>query len=424
MKNLFWSAAAERAAAPGAAIVVLTLLILSPAIYAERNHTLSGEVSAVGAVDDNPRVGTVFLNPAGERGFTGSWGLYPAIALNSQGPRSVLTLSYTLGVNRIGSDLDLNSESHAASFSFHGDLTRRLKLSISDYFMVSPDFTSFNLFRGAFFTPEGVLFDYDQVALRRRSYMNNAAVGVAYELGPLSSLEVDVRHSIRDFQEDERFLQFLSTQNRFRAGLRYNRVVDERTSWNVGYEASQYMFRHYGNARSHHGYLGVSREIRPTVHLRISAGPSYVEPTGGSVADIPGGTRGSSYLGWSGNAGLSKSFRTNQLGLFYRRGSGVSSGVGSISESQTAGLNFQQMLGRKVRFSSALAAYEHRGRLDNPYDTQGYSGTGVFSFLVTKDVSVEAGGSYYNQQGHTYYDLNRRSVFVSLRYQVPEVYRF
>jgi hypothetical protein len=399
------------------------LLIFSPATYAERKNTLSAEVSAVGAADDNPRVSGIYFTPAEDRVFVGTWGLYPALALSSQGPRSLFTLSYSLGVNRVESDLDLNSESHAAGFGFQSELSRKLKLSISESFVLSPDFASFNLFRGVFFTPEGVFFDYDQVALRRRSYMNNAGVGLAYELGPRSSLNVDVRHSIRDFQEDERFRRYLSSQNRFNAGVRYNRNVDERTSWNVGYSASHYSFRHYGSARSHTASLGLARELRPTVHLRMSAGPSYVEPTTGRLADIQG-RNPRSYLGWSADANLSKSFRTNQFTLFYRRGSGISAGMGSISDSQTAGLNFGQMLGRKVRLSSALSGYEHKGRLDNPYNTYGYMGTAVVSVLVKKDISVEAGGSYYKQRGHSYYRMDRSRAFLSLRYQFPEFLRF
>jgi hypothetical protein len=406
-----------------AAIVVLTLLILSPATYAERKNTLSGEVSAVGAVDDNPRVSGLHGNITGDGTFLGTWGLYPSLALNSQGPRSLFTLSYSLGMNRVESDLELNSESHSAGVSFQADLSQKVKLKISESFILSPDFTSFNLFRGVFFTPEGVFFDYDQVALRRKSYMNSAAVGIAYEMSPRSSLSVDVKHSLRDYQEDERFRHYLSSQNRFNAGLRYTRNISERTSWNVGYSASQYIFRHYGNTRSHAAFLGLARELRPTVHLRMSAGPSYVEPTSGWTAEVPGRHQGS-YFGWSGDASLSKIFRTNQLTLFYRRGSGISSGLGSISDSQTAGLNFAQMLGRKLRFSSAVSAYEHLGRLDNPYNTRGYSGTAVLNFLVRTDVSVDVGASYYNQRGHQYYDLDRRRAFVSLRLLIPEALKF
>jgi hypothetical protein len=406
-------------------IVLLLLVLLSaaPALQAERKNTLSLDVNAVGAADDNPRVSGIYFNPAADRKFAGTWGLYPSLAVSSQGLRSLLTLSYGLGVNRVGSDLDLNSESHSAGVNFQADLSRKVKLKISESFVLSPDFTSFNLFRGIFFTPEGVFFDYDQVALRRKSYMNSAALGLAYEIDTRSSLSVDVRHSLRDYQEDPRFIRYLSSQNRFNAGVRYTRNLDERTSWDVGYSASQYLFRNYGNTRSHEVQLGLLRELRPSVRLRLAGGPSYVEPTSEGAVVVPWRNQGS-YMGWSADGSLSKVFRTNQLTFFYRRGSGISSGLGSISDSQTAGLNFAQMLGRKVRFSSAVSAYEHEGRLDNPYDSRGFNGTAVLNFLVRNDVSVDVGGSYYSQRGHQYYDLDRRRVFVSLRLTVPEAVRF
>jgi hypothetical protein len=398
-------------------LALLFFLALPSAAHAQRNNTVGTSVSLIGSVDDNPQVSGIRTVTDLERDFRMVYGVYPSIWLNSLGRASRLELKYDFGLNRVDSDLNLNSESHGASGFFETRLGRRANLSIANSFRKSPDFTTFNFFRGIVFTPDGVFFDFETVALRRDSYENTATVNVDYQTGARSYLEFGFGHSLGRFDEDPFFQQRLADQDRFLGSFHFRREMSRQTSWNVGYRAAHYDFRReFSDGRTHDMSVGLRHLLSPTVRLNASAGPSYTESLGGDGFN--------SFLGYHADFSVSKSFEDEVVTLSYRRENGTSVGIGSLSKAQRLGFGVTHSLGRDSTLKFGLSLYETQRIFDNPFETRGVDASLVWSYLLTQNVAISAGGSYRAQEGNDFLDFDRRRVFISLRFQAPDFWRF
>jgi len=386
---------------------------------AERVNTVSSSVDLVAAADDNPQLDTAGAVPTPPRGnFFLTYGIYPSIALNSTGPNSNLGLSYSFGFNRVDSQEDIETQSHTFGGEVDAQLTRNLQLRLRESFTRTSDLRTFNLFRGILVTPEGVFFDSETIALNQDYYQNRVSMGLDYTLNPNASLSLGFGHSLRRYQENLPSATNLSDQDGFNGNLDYTHTMGPRSSWNLGYSVFQYDFQEFESARTHHVSIGFSHQFSPTVSLSLGTGPSYTEANDGQ----------SSFLSYkNGSVSLSKSFENNLLSFSYLLQSGTSTGVGSLSDVGTFRLDFSRPLGRRTSVSANVSLYDTEARLDNPTETRGLSTSLIFNFLLHNHWSLVLGGSYQNQQedrdgiGR---DLERKRVFVSLRFTLPELLRF
>lgn len=400
-----------------AAMALLFFLAMPSAAHAQRQNTVGTSVSLIGSVDDNPQVSGIRSVAELERDFRMVYGVYPSIWLHSLGRGSSLELKYDFGLNQVDSELDLDSQSHGASAFFETRLGRRANLSIANDFRKSPDFTTFNFFRGIVFSPEGAFFDFETVALRRDSYENTATVNVDYQTGSKSYLEFGFGHSLGRFDEDPFFQQRLADQDRFLGSIHYRREMSRQTSWNLGYRAAHFDFRReFSDGRTHDMSLGLRHLLSPTVRLIASAGPSYTESLGGDGFN--------DFLGYHADFSVSKSFEDDEVTLSYRRQNGASVGIGSLSKTQRLGFGVTHSLGRDSTLKFGLSLYETERIFDNPFDTRGLDASLVWSYLLTPNVSVSVGGNYRAQEGNDFLDFDRRRVFTSLRFQLPDFWRF
>ena len=395
-------------------LVILVTLVGS--LNAERVSTLRSTVSLVASLDDNPRLYGDFGSSRLPDDLFFTYGIYPSIELNSTGPHSTLGFHYSFGLNRVESEIHPDSESHTFGGEVNTQLTRNLRLRFFESFTRSSDLRTFNLFRGVLFTPEGIFFDSETIAVRQNRFENTASMTLDYALSPNSALSGGFGHSLRKFQENlPSFTRQLSDQNGFNGNLQYTQTIGPRTRWNLGYSAFLYDFEEFEGGRTHHGRVDLSHQISPSVSLSLGTGPSYTEASSGQ----------SGFFSFkNGSLSISKSLEDSLLSLSYWRRSGTSTGVGSLSDAQTLDLRFSRPIGRRTTVSSRVSFYDTQGLLDNPVDTRGISASLLFDFLLERSWVLVLGGSYQNQQGNNTFDVGRNRVFISLRYTLPELLRF
>jgi len=374
-------------------ISLVILVTMVGSLNAERVHTVSSKIDLVAAASL-------------QNDLSFAYRAYPSIELNSIGPSSSVRLSYSVG-DRV--------ESHTFGGELNTQLTRNLQLRLSESLAISSDLTTFNLFRGILFTPEGNFFDYETITVRR-TYKNSASVALEYALNPNSVLSGGLGHFWQKFQENEPSLtNQLSDENSFNGNLRYIQTIGPRTHWDLGYSVFQYDFQEFENSRTHHVQVGLSHQISPTVSLSLGTGPSYTEASSGQAG----------FLGYkNGSVSISKSLEDSLLSLSYWRRSGTSTGVGSLSDAWTLNLRFSRPLGRRTTVGSRVSLYDTQGRLDNPVDTRGIIASLLFDFFLQENWVLVLGGSYQTREGTDRFNLERKRVFISMRLMLPGLLRF
>ena len=99
-------------------------------------------------------------------------------------------------------------------------------------------------------------------------------------------------------------------------------------------------------------------------------------------------------------------------------------GLGSAADTQHGGFGLVRQFGRRTSFSIDTSAFESRGRLGNPYRTRGGSGAVTIGFRVNDMLSWEFGGQYQRYGQVAIFGFEERRFFTSLRFRVPELWRF
>jgi len=251
---------------------ILGVLLIGATLpaFAERIYTVGTAVNAIASLDSNPRINSSGFSPSIQGGFFTLYGLYPSISFNSSGSQSNVKLSYAFGLNRSPSEQGLRSESHSFSGGFNTSLTQNFDLSFSDSFRRSTDFTTFNVFRGIILTPEGLLFDFDTIALLDNTYTNDARLALNYALGSHSSLSFGAGHTFLHFEQSPEVSSRLSNQTGLHGNVAYNQTLNDRTGWNLSYSVSQRDFNEFEKTLTHNIGLGLSRQLSPTVSLSLS----------------------------------------------------------------------------------------------------------------------------------------------------------
>jgi len=308
-------------------IVIVVLLLQATAARAERDFVISSQIDLVNGLSNHPSASGIDLSLL-PKDLTYFYGIYPSIRMLSKGAHSAFETSYALGIDRNSSGLDLNSRSHVASATLAIASNPKWKFNLSENFQSTPDFLTFNALRGIILTPEGFQFVFYPTALRRSSIINDARISVERAVSEKSTLSFNVSHALRDYGENPAFQGRLSDQYRAAAGATYTRSVTEHSSFSISYTAAYYYFRDFDNARSHSIALGYSHSFSPTITLNASAGPSYTQ--------VP--HTGSNYRGYNANINIQKATKRALVNLYAAHDSGETSGLGSISTTDRAGL--------------------------------------------------------------------------------------
>jgi hypothetical protein len=295
---------------------------------------------------------------------------------------------------------------------FTNNFSKNLKITMSDAFHVTDDITTFNALRG--FTPaaEDPSLLFNPVAVRAVSRNNNASVVTDYNLSEKSVLSFSGSHSLRDFNTSGPSGS-LSDLQHINGSVTLRRRTSGKDEWSAGYRASYFAFRTFQNALSDTGYVGYSTPVGGGFTLQLTVGVSNVQNLESRF----------SYVGYNTSAILQKSMSSGSFSLQYRQSSGEASGLGSISDTREARFSVRHLVG-DVTVSGNLAAFESRGRLDNPFDANGIQADGTVGTRLTREWTIQ-GGFQYQQYGRTsLYAFDQKRVFVSLRYDNPTLFKF
>jgi len=371
--------------------ISLFVLILSAAggtLSAERVNTIGVNAGIIASVDDRPYVeGYTPASSSDEYFFVGSF--FPQVTLASRGPASLFSLNYTFGMDKVSSDQNLDSKSHAVGLEWNASLGPKSTFRLSNNFRMTPDFDSFNLFRGIVETPDGYFFDFDTVALHRDSYWNSTSAEIGVRVGENSSLIFSGGYSFKNYENTEGFRN--ENQVRTDAGIKLSRDISEKTSWNTEYDFRYWEY--YGGASSAYGHnlgFGLTHKFTPTLSLNLSAGPAYVVYTGSNESF-------DNKTGYNVELSLRKRIEKHLFNISYSERSAATFGGGSLTKTRDAGLEYSRefqwvMVNGSIRYFNIESLYE------TDYSPEGVFTTLSLGFKATRNLIFEVGGSYRKQE--------------------------
>jgi hypothetical protein len=128
-------------------------------------------------------------------------------------------------------------------------------------------------------------------------------------------------------------------------------------------------------------------------------------------------------MGYVIEASVSKKLNENRFSLYYSHRPAENIGIGSVSETDDAGVGFNRTLKRRVQLSLGVSAYDSRAKLENASDYRGFLGHGMLGFVLNEHWEFGFGGSYQSQRRSTSDDLSYERVYAFVRYSLPRMLR-
>jgi len=365
----------------------------------------SGQNAAgAGATDGSSRPGSFFYE------------VYPTIRVRSAGEHSMLDASYTFGLSRFNSDLNYNSNSQVVSTKLSTSLSPKWKLNLSESFQMTSNFMTFNTTRGVTSSPEGFRFLFNPAAFNQSSQSNNATITADYALTEKSTLSVNGSHSFLRYPEQALFRGSLSDQQRISESITYSQRATEHGTWSVAYTAGYLDFQQFENTVSHAFSGGYSHQIGPNLTVRLTAGPTYVQTLGSGPAG--------SYKSYNAQVTVQKLFKANMFSANYGHDSGETSGLGSISDNDRAGVNISRIVGKNANLFVDVSTFNARGTLGNRYSSRGVSAAASLGVPLTRILSLQWGGQYQHYSQRSLVGFEQKRIYVSLKINAPELWRW
>jgi len=394
-----------------ATLAGLVAISLTSSLHAEdRKYVVGTTINVAGG-------GANGLNSAGaaapNRNGSAYYEVDPAIYLQSTAQHSSLALSYAYGLNRTVGDVRYDSNSHVVGMNYSALIGPKWRLSLSESFLSASNLTAFNITRGVA-TPDGFRFVFSPVAYNQTTQTNGLAVGATYAATDKSTLSFSVSHYLLRYPGNTAFLQSLSNQQRVSESVTYSQKATERGAWNVSYSGSYLTFAEFDTTRSHAVSAGYSYQFNPTVNLYVGGGPSYVENV----------SSGGTYKTYNVAASIQKAAKANTFSFHYRHDAGEASGLGSVGDTDTGGFSTSHQMSRNTNLFVDISAFNTRGRLNNPYSARGVAAGANVSVNLNRNVSFQWGVLYQRQDNTTLFAYEQKRIYVSLRVNAPELWKF
>ena len=341
--------------------------------------------------------------------------VYPSIQMRSTGEHSTLEVSYAFGFSRVSSGLNYNSNSQAVSTKLSTSLSPKWKVSLSDSFQMTSNFMTFNTTRGVTSSPDGFHFLFNPVTINQSSQSNNATITADYARNEKSTLSVSGSYSVLKYPQQTLLGGSLSDQQRISESITYSQRTTQRDTWSVAYATGYLNFQQFENAVSHTFSGGYSRQIRPTLTVRFTAGPTYVQ--------TPGSGPAGSYKSYNTQVTVQKLIKANPFSFYYGHDSGETSGLGSISDNDRVGFNTSRIIGNNANLFVDVSAFNARGRLGNPYSARGMSAAVTLGVPLTRMLSLQWGGQYQHYSQTSLFGFEQKRIYVSLKINAPELWK-
>lgn len=392
---------------------LLLLFLTVPGAYAQRKNIVGAQLDFSGGGSDQIG-GNGFNVVQFQSGMAPFYGVTPTLTMKSQGANSLLDLSYSFMWQRYNGGTVMTTASHVADLKWTAQLGKGARMTFGDSFSSAPDYASFNVFRGITITPEGFSYLFEPALASRTSYSNNATASLEVNVGKESSLIFGGSSSYRYYEQSAAFAGRLGNQLRTEGNFTYSRKLSSHQTWHIRYSAAENRYQQYGNTLTHSAGIGPDLELTTTLRLGLDAGPSYTQSQ----------KLQQNFLGYHASFNISKSLNKNVFSLNFAHSSGESTGIGSISDTDSGGLGFSRVLGRRVTLTSNFQAFRGTGRLDNPYNTRGYSGAAALSMALSRYWALNFGSSYRKNEGTSVYNSAYDTVYLSIRFTAPELWRW
>lgn len=396
---------------------LLCLFVAIPLFAQERRYTVGTTVDLVGG-STNYLNGNLAQNQQ-NRPFFYFYGAYPSLNVVSTGAHSVVTGSYSLGLSRAASYSNLRSDSHSFSLRFSQTLSEHLKINIAEAFQVTDDASTFNAFRGVTPSPEDFRFIFNPVTARLTSRNNNTSFVTDYTLDDKSSISFTGSHSFLNYGNAQT-LNFLSDQQRLSGGMTYNRKTSPYETWSVGYTVNYFDYANPGSANvsfqnslSQVAHVGYSTRVGRDLNLQFSVGASQTQ-------DL---VSRQSYVGYNTSASFGRTIQNNSFSLFYNQTSGESIGLGSISNTRTAGISVNRAQ-KNLNIYLNASAFETVGTLANTLNARGVQGAATIGIPLSSRWAVQGGVQYQQYDHSSPIAVSQKRVFMSLRYTNPDLFKF
>jgi len=391
---------------------LLTFFIASVPLYAEQRKYVVGTTLNLTAGATNGLTSAII---APNQPLFFSYGAFPTITVASTGARSLVDASYSYGFNGSKSQQSYKQHSQAALINFSAPLTPQWKISVGESFQETSDASTFNALRGvtADLTSPFVFYP---VAAQILSRTNEARVLVDYRFTDRSSLALNVSHNLRTYDTrttvQSPLSQALLNQQNIAGTITYNWLASRREAWSAGYTSSYFSFKNFDNARSDEVHAGYANEIRPNLKFNLTVGLTN------SKSQLAGG-----HIGYNTSANLQKIIQTNAFTLYYTQTSGQTSGLGSVSDTRSAGLSWNHRTRTLSEFVD-ISWFDTRPILGNSFSTSSFSATANVGMPLSRRWSLQGGGQYQRYDSKSAFGFNQKRLFVSLRYTDPALWTF
>ncbi len=394
---------------------ILSILFIACPLFAERNY-IAGFTMGVSGGASNNAGGSSFSFSQLAGSMEPFYGVSPGLNLKSTGRHSEWLFDYNFQGQRFESDQPITSLSHYANFSLTGQAGEKNRYHVFGHFYNTPNFFAESVYVGIVLTPEGFQFLYDPLAAYRTTTSLTAGANLEHDLNAKSFITFGGDYSYRFYEKDktEPASAYLSDQISIRADASWSFKQNQHRTLSLKYTMSEHDYKDYYDSRSHTASLGVKQQFSPSLSMNLEAGPTYVEPQ----AQYAG------YLGLTGSFNLTRLFRSDTVTLFYRYASGSTTGLGSIANTQNAGLGLVHTFTKRLTASASGSVYQGKGIRDNPYDNQGLNSAASISYAMGERWFFSLGGSYRKLTGTNTVDQDYKQVYLSVSYRAPEMWRF
>ena len=375
--------------------------------FAERKYVLGTSVDFMGGVGNDTQ-GSINLSQLGADAAP-FISVYPSVNLSSIGQRSTFKLDYTFVAERFRTTDGLTTTSHAVTGSFNSQLSKTVRLRLSDTFDTVPNYSTINVLKGFTVTPGDFQYAFEPQLYKSSSISNTGSVGVDVDLSSKSFLTFGASGSFLSY-DDEFSSIYLSNQTRIEGSVAFSHKQSKRLTWNLRYAFRQNDYDKYDSTRTHTPTFGLMAVLSPSMNLTLEAGPAFIKD---------------GYVSYVINANISKQFEANRFTAGYSHYAGDSTGLGGSTESHQGYLGFSRALGRAWSISFYASTFRQSQRDTTLYDYWGVDGSAALSRTIGKHWVASVGASYMTYLGQTASTNNYtyKQVYGSIGFRFPELWK-
>jgi len=351
--------------------------------------TITGEYNDNIFLDNHNRVSDFIL------------GLTPGLAVVYERPTYRLTAGYNFTAELFATE---TQQSHAFD---------RQNFWLDSRWRVDPQLT-FTLSDAFIYSADTNLVSTSGVATgSNRSYSNNLAGGVAWQLDPFWTLRANAGWTL------ERFGSGLEDSDVYRIGVGAERRLTPLLTGTTGYEFAYFNIKGEPNFVTHTPRIGARWQVTETIGLSLSAGPSFELREDGQTHVTP-----------AVSAGYSQRVPFGALGLSYDRSIGTAAGLGGPTDDDliTGYVTVTTLLrGLTIQFLPRYSVVEspHGNRID----IRAFTAALYTTYRLTDWVSLIGGYQFFHQRSDSTVvtrigtpiaaDADQNRVFVGVQFGYP-----